>query len=113
MPNGDWGPGVVLRPVMFNATLDHEGHIAHCGVGYDVITPDGRVLAQSGHTWHCPGMEIHASPEDMAQLEALLARILRSAVVHEGAAGFVHPAPPRSLTPPGPDGGADPVAEPS
>lgn len=93
MPVGDYGPDVTLRPVMFNASLDHEGHIAHCGVGYDVLAADGkRVLGQSGHTWHCPSLGIHGHPELVAQMEAVLHATLTSAVAHEGAAGITPPA---------------------
>lgn len=100
MPSGDWGPGIQLRPVMFNVTLDSAGHIAHCGVGYDVVASDGRAIGQSGSTWHSPGLKVQADPAAVAALETILATILNSAVGHEGAIGIVHAPPPKT---PGPN----------
>jgi hypothetical protein len=92
MAKGDYVPGTTLRPVMVNVTFDDYLQIAHCGIGYHLVLPSGRVV-ESGFTWHSPkGGYAHGPGEHIAKLQAVMDELLRAAASHEGVE---LPAPPK------------------
>lgn len=80
----DYAAGTVLRPVMVNITFDESLRIAHCGIGYHVVLPSGRIH-DSGFTWHSPGGDYAQGPtEHIARLQSVMDELLRAAANHEG-----------------------------
>lgn len=84
MATGDYAPGTTLKPVMVNITFDENLQIAHCGVGYHLTLPSGRVH-DGGFTWHSPqGDYAHGPGEHVSALQAVMDELLRAAAAHEG-----------------------------
>lgn len=81
---GDYAPGTTLKPVMVNITFDDELRIAHCGVGYHIVKPSGRVN-EGGFTWHSPvGDYAHGPAEHIAKLQSCMDELLKAAAEYEG-----------------------------
>lgn len=80
----DYVAGTVLRPVMVNITFDEQLQIAHCGLGYQIVLPSGRVH-DGGFTWHSPqGSYAQGPPDPIARLQTVMDELLRAAADHEG-----------------------------
>lgn len=84
MAKGDWGPKSKLVPVVVNVTFDAQRRIAHCGVGYHIVTPSG-TRHDSGFTWHSPaGDYAHGPANQIEALQAVMDALLEAAAAHEG-----------------------------
>jgi hypothetical protein len=84
MAAGDYAPGTTLEPVMVNITFDDQLRIAHCGIGYHLTLPSGRVV-DGGFTWHSPGGDYaHGPGGHISDLQAVMDELLRAAADHEG-----------------------------
>lgn len=53
----DWSPGTRAVSRLVQIVIDDNGKVRHCGMGYQIQSPSGRVLGSSGHTWGGPDAE--------------------------------------------------------
>ncbi len=84
MAASDYAPGTKLQPVMVNITFDKHLQIDHCGIGYHLVLPSGRVH-DGGFTWHSPRGDYAQGPDEhIARLQAVMDDLLRAAATHEG-----------------------------
>jgi hypothetical protein len=100
MAQGDWGPGVQLRLLNFYLAVDpSSGTLLHAGVGYEIVSADGRVLkADGGYTWHSPHPELPSAPSEHVQaLETVLRAWVSDLLDHEGIADLAAPSSPRAF----------------
>lgn len=83
MANGDWAPGSRSANRLVQIVIDDDGRVRHCGIGYHIVSPNGRVVAANGgHTWGGPDSE---PPEPyLSQLQALMDVLVREADEVEG-----------------------------
>lgn len=84
MPAGDWHPETRIVPTLVNVQLTDDGRIHHVGIAYRVMSPSGRVLTESAHTWDIPD-------DHRQDLERVMAQLVADTVEHEGVAGAEFP----------------------
>jgi hypothetical protein len=83
MATGDWAPGSQATNRRAEIVIDDTGRVVHCGLGYHIAGPSGRVLAANGgHTWGGPDAQ---PPEPYrSQLQALMDVLMAEADAAEG-----------------------------
>lgn len=83
MPAGDWAPGSRATNRLAQIVIDDEGRVVHCGLGFHIASPNGRVLATNGgHTWGGPDAQ---PPEPYrSRLQELMDELIREADQVEG-----------------------------
>ena len=83
MAAGDWAPGSRATNRLVQVVVDDDGRVTHCGIGFHVASPTGRVLATNGgHTWGGPD----ATPPEpyRARLQELVDVLLAELATVEG-----------------------------
>ena len=81
MADGDWHGDSRIRHSIVNIQLTKDGKVHHIGVGYEMVSPAGNILASRGWTWPISG-------KLRKRLEAILDEMNIAVVRHEGVAGM-------------------------
>lgn len=83
MARGDWMPGSKAVGQIIQVVVDDAGRVVHCGLGWHVQGPSGRILATNGgHTWGGPDQ---APPEPWrSRLQECVDELRREALEAEG-----------------------------
>jgi hypothetical protein len=81
--NGDWHPDATLRPTLINIMVADDGHLTHVGMGFEVLSPKGNIIATRGWSWNVP-------PEHQGPLEDAIKALCADAVADEGLAGVTY-----------------------
>jgi hypothetical protein len=83
MADGDWAPGSRATNRLVQIVVDDEGRVRHCGIGFHVVSPNGRVLTTSGgHTWG--GHDSQPPQPWLDRLQEMVDELVREADEFEG-----------------------------